>query len=160
MNALPASAASVLHWRHMSDYHRISHALYQCDYHLIITTKYRREVINASLWKYLKRKLLEIPEHYPQIFFKTRNHDRDHVHLLVSIPPTMSVGSVVRLIKTNTSRKIKEQFPFLKQVYWGTDGIWSDGYFVSTTGISNTIIERYIEHQGRQDAGQTATLFD
>lgn len=72
----------------------------------------------------------------------------------------MSVGSVVRLIKTNTSRKIKEQFPFLKQVYWGTDGIWSDGYFVSTTGISNTIIERYIEHQGRQDAGQTATLFD
>ena len=72
----------------------------------------------------------------------------------------MSVGSVVRLIKANTSRKLKEQFPFLKEVYWGTDGIWSDGYFVSTVGVDKKIIENYIRLQGAEDEGQTAKLFE
>jgi len=108
----------------------------------------------------VKRKLLDIPEHYPRIQFKDVNHDKDHVHFLVSIPPQMSVGSVVRLIKTNTSRNLKEQFPFLKQVYWGSDGIWSEGYFVSTVGLNEAMIKRYIENQGREDVGQTASLFE
>lgn len=72
----------------------------------------------------------------------------------------MSVGDVVRLVKTNTSRNIKEQFPSLKKWYWGTDGIWSDGYFVSTVGVNKEVIKRYIENQGELDTGQTATLFD
>lgn len=139
---------------------RGNHYLYHCEYHIIITTKYRRNIINEGLWAYLERKLLDIPEHYPQIFFKIMNQDKDHVHLLASIPPTMSVGTVVRLIKSNTSRKIKEQFPFLREIYWGTDGIWSDGYFVSTAGIRPEIIQRYIEHQGREDTEQTAQLFE
>ena len=72
----------------------------------------------------------------------------------------MSVGSAVRIIKTNTARRIKEQFPFLKQVYWGTDGIWSDGCLVSTIGIAPKVIQRYIENQGCEDAGQTTKLFE
>ena len=72
----------------------------------------------------------------------------------------MSVGSVVRLIKTNTAKGIKKQFPFLKDVYWGTDGIWSDGYFVSTTGVNEKIIQQYIENQGREEVGQTTKLFE
>lgn len=142
------------------EYRRGNHCVYHCEYHLIITTKYRRNVINEGLWVYLERKLLEITEHYPDIFFKTRNHDRNHVHMQIVIPPTKRIGDVVRLIKTNTSRKIKEQFPFLKDVYWGTDGIWSDSYFVSTAGIPPEILKRYIENQGREDEGQTAKLFE
>src|SRR3989338_10245897 len=111
----------------MREFRRTEHSIYLCEYHIVMTTKYRRKVINEGLWVYLKRKLLEITEHYPRLFFKTMNHDRDHVHLLVSVPPQMSVGSAVRIVKTNTARGIKEQFPFLKEVYWGTDGIWSDG---------------------------------
>ena len=75
--------------------------------------------------------------------------------MLISIPPKMSVGSVVRLIKANTSRVIKEKFPFLKDVYWGTDGIWSEGYFVSTTGINEGIIRKYIDEQGKEDLGHS-----
>ena len=70
----------------------------------------------------------------------------------------MTVGSVVRLIKTNTSRNLKQQFPFLRQAYWGTDGIWSEGYFVSTVGIDAATIRRYIETQGEEDAGQTIPM--
>ena len=72
----------------------------------------------------------------------------------------MPVGKVVGLLKTNTSRGIKEKFPVLKKNYWGTDGIWSDGYFVSTVGVTTEIIRRYIENQGELDAGQTTKLFD
>jgi putative transposase len=144
----------------MERYRKTSHSTYECDYHLVFATKYRREIFNEGLFAYVKRKLLEIPEHYPQIFIKEVNHDKDHIHFLISIPPQMSVGSVVRLLKTNTSRKLKEQFPFLKEVYWGTDGIWSDGYFVSTSGVDQEIIRNYIRRQGAEDAGQTAQLFE
>lgn len=67
---------------------------------------------------------------------------------------------MVRLIKTNTASKIKDRFPVLKKHYWGTDSLWSAGYFVSTVGIDADIIQKYIAKQGEEDAGQTATLFD
>ena len=96
-----------------------------------------------------------IREHYPQLQFKKVNTDKDHIHLLVSIPPAWSVSKVVNIIKTNTARNLKAEFPFLKDVYWGTDSIWSEGYFVSTVGINEEIIKRYIENQGQADAEQT-----
>ena len=134
--------------------------MYLCDYHIVLPTKYRRSIFDTTLWKYVYGKLLEITEHYPQLYIKEANHEGDHIHLLISIPPQMSVGTVVRLVKTNTSHKIREKFPVLKQTYWGTDGIWSDGYFVSTVGITQEVIRRSIAKQGDVDSGQTATLFD
>ena len=97
----------------------------------------------------------ELTKHYPLIKIKTANHDKDHIHLLVSIPPTITVGKVVGLIKQNTARQLKQKFPFLKKVYWGTEAIWSEGYFVSTVGINDKVIRAYITNQGKKDAGQT-----
>ncbi|MEN9524149.1 MAG: hypothetical protein RL536_218 [Candidatus Parcubacteria bacterium] len=143
------------------EYIRADHCVYLCDYHIVLVTKYRRNVIaNEGIWKHLKQKFYEVTEHYPRIKIKEINHDTNHIHTLISIPPQESVGSVVRLFKTNTSRNLKTQFPFLKQLYWGTDGIWSDGYFVSTVGVDQNTIKRYIENQGMIDSGQTAKLFD
>ncbi|MDD5289511.1 MAG: IS200/IS605 family transposase [Dehalococcoidales bacterium] len=82
------------------------------------------------------------------------NHDKDHIHILASISPTMSVGKVVGIIKQNTTRELKQKFPFLKQVYWGTDAVWSPGFFVSTVGVERGMILKYVEHQQRQDSGQ------
>lgn len=135
-------------------YRKQSNCVYCCEYHLVFSTKYRRKIFNAGIFQYFSEKINEIREHYPQIEIIEMNHDKDHVHLLVSIPPKMSVGSAVRIIKSNMSTKIKEKFPFLKQVYWGTDGIWSEGYFVSTVGINEATIKRYIEHQTAEDTGQ------
>jgi putative transposase len=138
---------------------KLPHCVYFCDYHIEITTKYRHQWLNQGIFAYLKIKLLEIRKHYPLIDFKTVNYDKkqsDHLHLLLSIPPTMSVGSVIRLIKSNTSTSLKQKFPFLKKQYWGTDGIWSDGYFVSTIGVNELTIKRYIENQGQEDSGQAS----
>jgi putative transposase len=78
------------------------------------------------------------------------------VHLMVSIPPNYSIVKVVVIIKANTARRLKEKFcDFLRKVYWGTQGIWSSGYFVSTVGINDEIIRRYIEYQGKENEGRT-----
>ncbi len=138
----------------MATYRKDHHCVYLCDYHLVLSTKYRRKIFNPGLFTYVERKLLEITEHYPKLYIKTVNHDQDHIHLLISIPPQQAVGSVVRLIKTNTATGLKQQFPFLKKVYWGTDSIWSAGYFVSTVGIDESLILRYVRYQQVQDSGQ------
>ena len=134
---------------------RLSHCVYKCDYHIIIATKYRRAIFNEGIFVYFNTKMAEITEHYPVIQFKEVNHDKDHIHLLVSIPPTMAVGKVVGIKKQNTSRELKQKFPFVKQVYYGTESVWSEGYFVSTVGIDEAIIQAYIKQQGQKDAGQT-----
>lgn len=131
-----------------------SHCVYRCEYHLVMTSKYRHEIFNSGVFAYFEAKLQEVRKHYPEIELLEVNHDDDHVHLLLSIPPKMAVGSVVRIIKANTSRGMKKKFPFLKDLYWGTDGIWSDGYFVSTVGVDERIIKRYIQRQGKEDTGQ------
>src|SRR4030043_1731660 len=124
---------------------KLSHCVYQCDYHIVLVTRYRRKGINEGIFAYIEKKLAEITEHYPLIRIKTVNHDKDHIHMLVSIPPTIGVGKVVGIIKQNTSREMKQKFPFLTQIYWGTDGVWSDGYFVSTVGVEENVIQAYIE---------------
>ena len=131
-----------------------SHCVYKCEYHLILATKYRRKVFNDGIFAYMLERMKEVRDHYPELEVLEIEHDQDHIHMLISIPPKMSVGKVVGIIKANTSRRIKEKFSFLKDVYWGTDGIWSDGYFVSKIGIHESIIRRYIEEQGKEDAGQ------
>ena len=137
-----------------------SHCVYQCEYHIVFATKYRRKIFNEGIFSYMQEKLKEVKNHYPEIDILEINHDKDHVHMLVSIPPKMSVGKVVGILKSNSSRRLKEKFPVLKEVYWGTAGIWSDGYFVSTVGINERVIERYIQHQGQEDSGQVQLVLD
>ncbi len=140
----------------MSKFIHKSHNVTVLLYHIVCPAKYRRVVFSDTVDARLKEVCLEISKRY-EIHFLEIGTDKDHVHFLVSIPPKMSVGSVIRIIKANTSRGLKEKFPFLKEVYWGTDGIWSDGYCVSTVGLNEAMIRKYIENQGKEDAGQ-ATL--
>jgi putative transposase len=122
----------------------LPHCVYQCEYHVVLVTKYRKAIFNGGIFEYIDKKLAEITEHYPLIRFKAVNHDKDHIHFLISILPTMTVGKVIGVIKQNTSKELKQKFPFLKKVYWGTDAVWSEGYFVSTVGIDEAIIQAYI----------------
>ena len=142
------------------EFTKLSHCIYRCDYHVVVVTRYRRKVFNKGIFTYIEKKLAEVTERYPLIKIEVGNQDKDHIHILVSIPPTMSVGKAVGIIKQNTAREMKQKFPFLKQVYWGSEGIWSDGYFVSTVGINEEVIKAYIERQGQKDTGQTQFVID
>ena len=100
-----------------------------------------------------------ISKFYPEIWIEEVNTDLNHMHILVSIPPKYAVSKVVNLIKSNTGRRMRERFKFLDKLYVRQEGIWSVGYFVSTVGINEAIIKRYIELQGDEDRGQTKFAF-
>lgn len=134
---------------------RLAHCVYHCEYHVVIVTKYRKNIFKEGVFAYMDKRLAEITDHYPQIKFRKINHDKDHLHLLVSIPPTMRVGKAIGIIKANTAKQLKQKFPFIKQIYWGTDSVWSEGYFATTVGVNEKVIRRYIEEQGKKDLGQT-----
>ena len=104
--------------------------------------------------EYLLVKIEEIRKHYPEIRFEEINTDKDHIHLLVSVPPKISISQFVNILKSNTARGLKNKFAFLKKVYWGTESVWSVGYFVSTVGLNEKTIRKYIAYQEREDTGQ------
>lgn len=135
------------------------HCTYYARYHVVIATKFRKKVLNKGMGEYLKIKIREIRKYYPEIEMLEANVDRDHMHLLLSISPKMSVSHVVNIIKSNTGRALREKFPFLNNAYPAKDGVWSIGYFVSTVGINEAIIRTHIEHQGREDSGQAKLAF-
>ena len=138
----------------------LSHCVYGCEYHLVIVTKYRRKVFNDGIFAYFDKQLAEISRHYPLIKFIKVNHDVDHLHFLISIPPTMSVGKVIGIIKQNTAKNLKQKFPIIKETYWGSESVWSDGYFVTTVGADSNFIQKYIDNQGKKDLGQTLFEFE
>jgi putative transposase len=141
------------------DYRRQGHCVYYAQYHLVLVSKYRRKIFNGGALAYLKDMLNRIKDYYPEIEISEVSGDEDHIHFLTSIPPKMAVARVVNIIKSNTARALKQKFSFLKKVYWGDDGIWSDGYFVSTVGLNEETIRKYIKRQGAEDSGQAKLEF-
>ena len=78
----------------------------------------------------------------------------DHVHILVSIDPSLSVSKLVKYIKGKTSRKLQMEYPELKKTYWGQH-FWARGYFVCSTGnVTTEMIKNYIDHHFEGKEGQ------
>ena len=135
-------------------YRRQAHSVYYTRYHLVFVTKYRRKFLRNNLPGYLYAVLNGIAKQYPDLEILEMNTDQDHIHLLMIIPPKYAIADVVRILKTNTARTMRKKFPFIKTMYEHSDlGMWSDGYFVSTIGINEEQIKRYIEYQGQEDKG-------
>lgn len=78
------------------------------------------------------------------------NGEADHIHMLVSYPPVVSISRMVNILKSITGRKMKLYFPELNQVAWRKNCLWSSGYFAcSVGGASLEVLEQYIKQQDR-----------
>ena len=84
---------------------------------------------------------------------------KDHIHMIVRIPPKYAVSDVIKKIKGITSLNLRKKFDWLKKVYWKEGVVWSPGYFVSTIGIDEKVIIKYVKWQQRQDLGQARLEF-
>lgn len=136
------------------------HCAYKCEYHLILVSKYRREIFNKGSFNYFAAIMKQIIEKLPDVVIITMNHDQNHIHIHLSIPPKKRVSDVVKVIKSISGRLLKKKFEYMRKAYWGVDGIWSDGYFVSTVGIDEKVIRNYVEQQGKEDMGQAQIALD
>lgn len=78
----------------------------------------------------------------------------DHIHAVVIIPPKYPVSDVIGRIKGQSASKLRKKFTWLEEVYWKENVVWSPGYFVSTIGLNEEQIIKYVKWQERQDSGQ------
>ncbi len=132
----------------------LNHSRYQIEYHIVWGTRYRRKYIKEYTKQELRKYLYEATKKYPTLHIHSYNTNDDHVHLQIEIPPNLSVAAVVGRLKSESSAILKKRFKFIREMY--LDGsIWSVGYFVSTVGLNDKMIERYIANQGKKDHGTT-----
>lgn len=107
----------------------------------------------------VKQELLQIVygtiKKYPTLHIFTINTNRDHVHIHMEIPPSIPISSVVQKLKATSSFYLRKRFKFIKEAYLEKEGIWSVGYFVSSVGLNEKQIRKYIEWQDKRDVPQT-----
>jgi len=139
--------------------YKSAHSIYKTQYHIVWITRYRRKILVTGVNSYLEIKLQEIRKYYPDWEYLEIGIKPDHVHLYMVIPPKYAVSMVVETIKKNTSRSLSKKFNFLQKVYWDKKGIWGEGYFVSTVGINEEVIRRYVQQQAEEETGQAQLEF-
>lgn len=133
----------------MSKYHKKSHSKYLIKIHLVFVTKYRKNIINGNFRDDLLQILYDISLE-KDFTIDIMESDGDHLHILVDIPPQISVQQVVHQLKQiSTYRIYRIHRTYLKQYYWKENTLFSDGYFACSTGdASCETIMRYIAEQG------------
>ena len=138
----------------------LNHSTYKLQYHLVWGTKYRRKWLKPYVKTALIASLHSTCKKYLTLFIQAVNTDEDHVHLQMEIPPSIAIADAVQKLKAGSSMTLRKQFKFIRDMYLEKDGVWSVGYFVSSIGLNEGQIKRYIEWQSRKEAKpQTTTLF-
>jgi putative transposase len=121
--------------------------------------KYRRRVLNPGVRAYLARLWPKVLRGLPGCELVSVSVQEDHLHMVMVIPPRYAVSAVIGRIKQFTARELRKRLGWLRKVYWREAVLWSPGYFVSTVGIDEEQILRYVEWQQRQDSGQAKLDF-
>ena len=123
-------------------------------YHMVFVTKWRKPAISDEIGDFMKKTAKRLCTGYGGELLSCES-DRDHIHLLVSLPPQASVSVIVRNLKTQLSRAVHSHpvyGPYVGQYLYGDAPLWSDSFFVATTGsVSMEVVKSYIEEQRSDD---------
>lgn len=138
----------------MGSYRKNACSVYSCRYHVVFCPKYRRKVLTGG-----------VPERFRELALAAAEDNGfeieelevmpDHVHMLVSLPPTLAPGAAIKRIKGATSRKLRDEFPWLRS---RLPTLWTNAYFVSTVGGTPlAAVKQYIKMQ-KTDYGQEGRM--
>ena len=134
----------------MSRFRKLSHTIWHCQYHIVWVPKYRYRILDGSLREATEIGIQAICG-YAGCEVVELNVQRDHVHLMVMIPPKISVSNMMGRLKGQTSMKLFNQFRNLREKpYWGNH-FWSKGYCVDTLGLDSEMIRKYIQYQEKKE---------
>lgn len=134
----------------MSRFHKLSHTIWHCQYHIIWVPKYRLRILTGKISETVRDCIIVFVEQQGGEVVEL-NVQQDHVHLLAMVPPKVSISNFVGTIKGRTAIKILDVFRHLKQKpYWGNH-FWSRGYCVDTVGVNAEMISKYIQYQEAQE---------
>ena len=134
----------------MAKYDKSSHTVHDIKYHFVWITKYRYKVLKGEVAVRL-RDLIRQGCDAKDITIIRGNISKDHVHILVSCPTTLSPAKIMQYLKGRSSHLLQDEFPELKKRYWGQH-MWARGYFCGTVGqVDEETIKNYIENQGKEE---------
>ena len=131
--------------------------MYYAKYHVCWCTKYRRRILNPGVAGYVRKILVKIVQSMAGVGIEELGIDdkeRDHVHLVIVIPPKYGASDVVAKLKGESASLLRKKFPWLEKVYWKENLVWSPGFFLSTVGVNEKVIKQYVRWQVKQDSGQ------
>jgi putative transposase len=130
----------------VKEYRKGAHTVYQCHYHFVFIPRYRKPVLRGEVGLRLRELIREVCRANGVEILK--GHIRpDHVHLLLSVPPTLSPSRVMNAIKGRSSNRLMRDFRTLSRQFWGRH-LWARGFLVATSGnVTDDVIARYIDAQ-------------
>ena len=135
--------------RKNDDERSLSHTRWNSQYHIVFTPKYRRKVIYRKLRRDIGTYLRRLCD-YKEVEIVEAQACPDHIHMLVKIPPKISVSSFMGYLKGKSSLIIFDKHANLKYKF-GNRHFWAEGYYVSTVGLNEATIKKYIQEQEAHD---------
>ena len=144
------------------EFKKLTHTLYQCKYHIIFCPKYRYRILTGEVGAYVYREIYGLCEQKAEVEVIEANVQADHVHMILSIPPKYAVSGVMGYLKGKLALRVFYHYPELKKRLW-SGKLWSRGYCVSTVGLDEDKIRKYVKWQeGRekQQEVEQKRLFD
>ena len=141
----------------MSRFRKLSQTIWHCQYHITWTPKYRYRVLTDEIAKEVENCIRAFSERMGCEIVEL-NVQIDHVHLLVMIPPKVSISDYAGTMKGRTAIRIFNKFRKLKQKpYWGNH-FWSRGYCVDTVGLDSEMIRKYVKYQEQKERKEERQL--
>ena len=142
----------------MSRFKKLSQTIWCCQYHIVWTPKYRYRILEGEIAKVTQESIRNFTSQQ-KCEIKELNVQHDHVHLLVMIPPKVSVSNYVGTVKGRTAIQILNKFRKLKKKpYWGNH-FWARGYCVDTVGLDEEMIRKYVKYQEEKEKQAENLLF-
>ena len=133
----------------MNDNNSLAHTKWNCKYHIVFAPKYRRKLFYGENRKEIGGILRQLSE-WKGVKIVEAEVCPDHIHMLVEIPPKMSVAGYIGFLKGKSSLMIFQRHGNLKYEY-GNRSFWCRGYYVDTVGKNTAKIQDYIKHQLEED---------
>jgi len=130
----------------------LAHTKWNCKYHIVFAPKYRRQIIYGKIKKDIGQIIRKLCE-YKGVEIIEAEACPDHIHMLVSIPPKLSVSQFMGYLKGKSSLQIFDRHANLKYKY-GNRNFWCRGYYVDTVGRNKKAIEKYIRNQLQEDIAE------
>ena len=125
-------------------------SVYNINYHIVWSVKYRRKVITPKIESYMRENVHQIADAKGFHVDEFESGHMDHVHLFVTAPPKLSPSLIIQYLKGITGRKLLEKYPELRKQLWKGE-LWNHSTYIETIGdVSSETIRKYIEHQSRQ----------
>ena len=134
----------------MSRFKKLSHTIYECKYHIVFCPKYRFRIFKDAVAEYTKQQIYALCGQKELVEVMELNVQEDHIHIITSIPPKYSVSSVMGFLKGKLALKLFYKYERLGKKYWGRH-LWARGYCVSTVGLDEEKIRKYVKWQEEQE---------